>query len=204
MDGTVLDLRFDNFFWLEEVPRHYARVHGLERDAALARLAPKLDSVRGTLDWYCVDYWSEHLAIDVTALKLEHRDRIQYLPGAITFLERMRALGKRLLLTTNAHPRTLAVKNEQVGLASHFDELVSSHDYGVPKESRDFWPRLAADRSLDLDATLFVDDSPPVIETACLARVGWVYQLLKPDSTLPLRAAEPGVPGIRSLADLVD
>ena len=42
MDGTVLDLRFDNFFWLEEVPST-TRVHGLEPDAALARLAPKLD-----------------------------------------------------------------------------------------------------------------------------------------------------------------
>ena len=115
----------------------------------------------------------------------------------------MRALGKRLLLTTNAHPVTLAVKDEQAGLASRFDALVSSHDYGVPKESGDFWPRLAADRSLDLESTLFVDDSPPVIDAACKARVGWVYQVLQPDSTLPLRAGQLGVPGIRSLADLV-
>ncbi len=25
MDGTLLDLAFDNFFWLELLPEHYAR-----------------------------------------------------------------------------------------------------------------------------------------------------------------------------------
>ncbi len=55
----------------------------------------------------------------------------------------MRAIGKRTLLTTNAHPISLAIKKEQTGLDRHFDELVSSHEFGVPKESPEFWTRLA-------------------------------------------------------------
>ena len=203
MDGTVLDLRFDNFFWLEEVPRHYAERHGLEAGTALAELQPRLDAVRGTLDWYCVDYWSRQLALDVVALKRAYRHHIRFLPGATRFLDSVRAQGKRVLLTTNAHPSTLAIKDQQVGLASRFDALISSHTLGVPKESREFWQRLASRESLALETTLFVDDSAPVIEAARAARVGWIYQVLQPDSTLPVASLRPNVPGIRSLADLL-
>ena len=203
MDGTVLDLRFDNFFWLEELPRHYAERCGLEAATALAELQPRIDAVRGTLDWYCVDYWSEQLALDIVALKHAHRHHIRYLPGATRFLDHMRALGKRVLLTTNAHPSTLAIKDQQVGLVSRFDALISSHALGVPKESREFWPRLASRESLAVETTLFVDDSPAVIDAALAARVAWIYQVLQPDSTLPARSARPDVAGIRSLADLL-
>jgi HAD superfamily hydrolase (TIGR01509 family) len=203
MDGTVLDLRFDNFFWLEELPRQYAVRHGLDPEAALAQLMPKLDAVRGTLAWYCTDYWSGELALDVMALKRKHRSRIRYLPGALEFVAAARRRGKRVLLTTNAHPATLAIKDEQVGLAPHFDALISSHDVGAPKESREFWPLLQAQAGLDLGTTLFVDDSAPVLEAARAARVRWVYQILQPDSTLPLREPQPGVVGVRSLADLL-
>ncbi|MBA1332769.1 haloacid dehalogenase, partial [Candidatus Endoriftia persephone str. Guaymas] len=30
MDGTLLDLHFDNHFWLEYVPQRYAEARGLE------------------------------------------------------------------------------------------------------------------------------------------------------------------------------
>ena len=34
MDGTLLDLHFDNHFWLEHVPRRYAEMHDLPPEAA--------------------------------------------------------------------------------------------------------------------------------------------------------------------------
>jgi hypothetical protein len=33
--------------------------------------------------------------------------------------------------------------------------------------------------------------------------VGWIYQVLQPDSTLPVASPRPDVPGIQSLADLL-
>ena len=33
MDGTLLDLNFDTFFWREVVPQRYALLHGLMRMA---------------------------------------------------------------------------------------------------------------------------------------------------------------------------
>ena len=202
MDGTVLDLRFDNLFWLEALPRRWGEARGLDLAAAYAELKPRFDAKRGTLDWYCIDHWSEELAFDVAALKLEMRGEIRYLPGAEEFLDRLRALGKRVLLTTNAHPISLAIKNGQTGLERHFDELVSSHEFGVPKESPEFWARLARGHGVVPQSTLFVDDSAAVLRSARDAGVRWVYQVLRPDSTLPAHPALPGIEGVRALADL--
>ena len=34
MDGTLLDLHFDNHFWLEHLPQRYAELHGVSRAMA--------------------------------------------------------------------------------------------------------------------------------------------------------------------------
>jgi HAD superfamily hydrolase (TIGR01509 family) len=203
MDGTVLDLSFDNMFWLDALPRHWGERHGVPAEEAIRSLRDRFDAKRGTLDWYCIDHWSEELDFDIAALKAELGAHIRYLPGAIDFLDAARALGKRLLLTTNAHPISLAVKERQTGLSRHFDQMVSSHEFGVPKESETFWIRLAASHAVDPSSTLFVDDSAAVIEAALRAGVCSVYQVLQPDSSLPPRAPLAGVGAIRGLADII-
>ena len=37
MDGTLLDLHFDNFFWLKVVPEHFSKHHGVSEEQALAQ-----------------------------------------------------------------------------------------------------------------------------------------------------------------------
>lgn len=203
MDGTVLDQRFDNLFWLEVLPRRWAEANGVSHAEGTAELVRRFEAKRGTLEWYCVDHWSEDLGLDLATLKHDLRHEIRYLEGAVAFLEHVRALGKRLLLTTNAHPISLAVKEHRTGLSRHFDELVSSHEFGVAKESAGFWARLAASHAVDPASTLFVDDSAAVIEAARTAGVLAVYQVLRPDSTLPPRDPLAGVAAIGGLADLI-
>jgi putative hydrolase of the HAD superfamily len=202
MDGTVLDLSFDNLFWLDALPRRWGEKHGVPADQAIPQLHARFDAKRGTLDWYCIDHWSEQLDFDIAALKAEMHEHIRYLPGALDFLDAVRTRGKRLLLTTNAHPISLEVKNRTTGLARHFDELVSSHEFGIPKEEPEFWDRLAQNHGVDPAATLFVDDSVAVLRAARAAGVRQIYQVLWPDTTQPLRAALPGFTAIRGLGDL--
>jgi putative hydrolase of the HAD superfamily len=202
MDGTVLDLRFDNLFWLEELPRRWGAARGLSRDQAIAELLPRFNARRGTLEWYCIDHWSEELGFDIPALKRELRAEIRYLDGAPEFLDLLRGLGKRVLLTTNAHPLSLEVKDQQTGLSRHFDATISSHEFGVPKERPEFWQALHERRHVDVRRTLFVDDSAAVLHAAVAAGVGWLYQVLQPDSTRPPHAPVAGIPGVLRLADL--
>ena len=204
MDGTVLDLRFDNLFWLELLPRRWGEARGLDLDAAMAQLRPRFEAKRGTLEWYCVDHWSEELGLDIPALKHELRDEIRYLEGAAEFLDLLRASRKRVLLTTNAHPLSLQVKDAQTQLSRHFDELVSSHEFGVPKEHPEFWEQLERRHDVPLARTLFVDDSAAVVEAARRAQVGWIYQVLQPDSTRPPHPPVAGIAGLCRLADLRD
>ena len=202
MDGTLLDLRFDNWFWQELVPGLYAAAQGLSIPEAVRRLGPKFRETRGTIQWYCIDHWSRELGLDIAALKRTTFDHMGYLPGAEDFLVRLAAAGKRRILVTNAHPLTLAVKAERVGLGMHFDAVYSSHTFGAPKESADFWPRLQAAEPFAVGRTLFVDDSLPVLRAAEAFGVGWLRAVRRPDSGQPPQTTGP-FPGVDRIADLL-
>jgi len=201
MDGTILDLRFDNYFWNELVPAHYAHVNGLAVEDAKARLVPVFRAKQGTLDWYSVAYWSRELALDLATLKHEAREHIAWLPEAEAFVLRLRALGKRLALVTNAHPDTLALKDRQLDFHGHFDAVYSSHPFGAPKEDIEFWARLSTVEHFDPARTLFVDDSLPVLRAARAHGVRWIYAIARPDSTRPARPMDefPAVDALREL-----
>jgi len=201
MDGTLLDLRFDNWFWQEHVPMQFARARGMGEDEVHAYLGPKFRARRGTLDWYCIDYWSRELGLDIPALKRAARPQVDYLPGAREFLSRLERCGKRRVLVTNAHPETLANKNEQVGLTDYFDACYSTHGFGTPKEHAEFWPRFHAREPFRPERTLFVDDSLPVLDAARAFGIAWLRAVRLPDSGRPAQdtGAYASVDGVREL-----
>lgn len=201
MDGTLLDLRFDNYFWLELVPRRFAELHALELEAAHQLLGPRFAAKRGTLDWYCTDYWSRELGLNIAALKHEVREQVCFLPGAQEFLLQLRARGLRMILVTNAHHDALRVKDAQTGLKSYFDAVVSSHQYGVPKEDPQFWLRLQAEMQLEPARCLFVDDSLAVLQAARRHGIGQIFAISRPDSAADHRQVEefPAVPAVIEL-----
>jgi putative hydrolase of the HAD superfamily len=71
MDGTLLDLHFDNHFWREHVPQRFAEQHQLDISSAKEHLYPIFRRVEGTMQWYCVDYWTNELGLDIAELKRE-------------------------------------------------------------------------------------------------------------------------------------
>jgi putative hydrolase of the HAD superfamily len=202
MDGTLLDLAFDNWFWLEAVPRCVARSHGRPAEHVRELLFAKFESKRGSLDWYCLDYWSAELELDLRSLKAASSHRIRYLPGAREFLQRASSSGKRLVLVTNAHADTLALKKGVSGLAHYFEHCLSSHELGVPKESAAFWPRLQARLGFDPARTLFVDDSAPVLDAARAFGMAGVVAVARPDTGRPPRPVK-GHSSIDSVGDLI-
>ena len=68
MDGTLLDLHYDNAFWFEHLPRTWGARRGLDVHAAREVIHAQAERRRGTLDFYCMAYWSELLELDVAAL----------------------------------------------------------------------------------------------------------------------------------------
>lgn len=202
MDGTVLDLAFDNYFWGQVVPAHYADRRGISFEAAAAELQPHFDGLRGTLPWYSLVHWSGLTGLDLPRLKYEVRHRSGPLPGAEDFLRAVKASGRELWLVTNADPHALDIKQAHSGLAAHFDRLLTSHDFDAPKEDPRFWPRLAARHPFDKARALFVDDNAAVLAAARDYGIGQLVAIRHPDSGRPPRAV-PGFPGVDRLADLL-
>jgi putative hydrolase of the HAD superfamily len=203
MDGTVLDLAFDNYMWLEHVPARYAEVRAIDPDEARTSLYAKFREMQGRLEWYCLDHWSELLGLDIALLHREQNHRIAYLPGAEAFLARIRERDLRVLLVTNSHAETLSIKDEVTGVTRHFDAVYSSHNFGAPKESRDFWEALQSAEAFDPARTLFIDDTATVLDSAAGFGIGLLLEIMQPDSSKPSRPQERfgAIDGLRSLLE---
>jgi HAD superfamily hydrolase (TIGR01509 family) len=187
LDGTLLDLAYDNHFWLEVVPAAYAAARLTTIEAARREIAPLFRDCEGTLPWYCIDHWSRQLDLDIEALKRANTQRIAWLPGAKEFLVRLRTAGKRVVLLTNSHPQVLRIKNEKTGVLDHFDAAFTSHEFGVPKEAPRFWEAVRDVEPFDTQRSLFADDSPAVLRAAQAAGIRWVYGVRRPDSVRTVR-----------------
>ena len=182
LDGTLLDLHFDNHFWLEHVPVRYAEKHGLSPDEANKRLMSRYSEVKGRLEWYCVDFWTQELELDIEQLKHEVSHKIAVHPQVREFLQAVRGAGKRIVLVTNAHPASLSLKMQKTGLEPCFDRLINSHDLGLAKEHDGFWRQLHIVEPYDPMSTLLIDDNLEVLESAENFGIAHLLAVANPDS----------------------
>ncbi|KPK11227.1 MAG: haloacid dehalogenase [Acidithiobacillales bacterium SG8_45] len=187
MDGTLLDLHFDNHFWLEHVPLRFAEKNGLTLEQAKETLMKRYRKAEGTLDWYCVDYWTEQLGLDIEMLKQEVDHLIAVFPYVVDFLDAVRSKNKRIVLVTNAHGKALKIKMDRTRLGGHFDRLICSHDLGLPKEDLSFWGELQTIEPFSKQTTLFIDDSLPVLRSAHAYGIANLLAVIKPDSKAPAK-----------------
>ncbi|MCR9106578.1 MAG: GMP/IMP nucleotidase [Gammaproteobacteria bacterium] len=195
MDGTLLDLHFDNYFWLEYLPSAYAAHHNISPEESNHRLQRQFAAGVGTLEWYCLDHWSDKLQMDIPALKRTVQHRVSARPQALAFLENLRKMPCSIVLVTNAHRTTLDIKMEEVDITPWFDGIVVSHDFGLPKEDPAFWHRLQKAHPFNPALTLLIDDTERVLDSARDYGIAHLLTLLQPDSSQQLRSSTryPGI-----------
>ena len=187
MDGTVLDLAYDNFMWLTHVPERYAEANDMSVADARKLLYTEFRKAGGDLRWYCIDHWSEFLGLDIIQLHRDHHHRIDFLPGAREFLEIVSERHIRVLMVTNSHVETLNLKDEVTGVTGYFDGIHSSHDYGYAKERQEFWHALQEAVDFDPATTMFVDDTHTVLQSAAVYGVEKLVAISRPDTSEPHR-----------------
>jgi len=187
MDGTLLDLHFDNHFWLEHMPKRYAEKHGISIQKATKELTQKTAAIEGSLDWYCLDYWQDTLEMDIVSLKHEVAERIAIRDNVIEFLDYLRSLKKRVVLLTNAHHKTVTLKFNYVDIEHHFDRIITSHDLGMAKEEAGFWDELHKIEEFDRNSSLFIDDNMQVLNAARKHGVKHLLAISQPDSQQPIK-----------------
>lgn len=202
LDGTLLDQAYDNHIWRDLIPQRFAVARGLELHAAYAEIARLFEGKNGTLAWYDIEYWSNTLGVDVGALHREVRSHVAWLPGAQQFLERVRAMGKRLVLLTNSHPVALAVKHAETRVLDYMHDAASSQEFGHPKEDAEFWRRAQQRFGFDPARSLFADDNSKMLTAARNAGFRWVYGVRHWD-TKGSRREHPDHPSVDAVLDLV-
>ncbi|MFS2221820.1 GMP/IMP nucleotidase [Pantoea sp. B65] len=205
MDGTLLDLAFDSHFWLQHVPLTLSIKRGISIDAASQIIGDKYHAVQHTLNWYCLDYWSRELDLDIRAMTWELRERASLREDTLPLLQALRNSGKRTILLTNAHPYNLEVKLAQTGLDRHLDLLLSTHTFGYPKEDQRLWQAVQQHTGFDNPRTLFIDDNEVILDAAKRWGVGYCLGVSNPDSGRPdiSFARHPVVSDYRSLVSAI-
>jgi 5'-nucleotidase len=187
MDGTLLDLHFDNYFWRQHLPACYAKRHGMPVAEATAYLAQLFAQHQGSLQWYCLDFWRETLALDIVALKHEIAHLIAVRHDVEVFLAALRQAGKHVVLVTNSHPDGLALKMRCTGLTPHFDLMMTSHQLGLAKEQAGFWERLHAVVPFEAERAVLFDDSLAVLRNAQRYGIRHLRSIYQPDSQSPVQ-----------------
>lgn len=182
MDGTLLDLHFDNHFWLNLIPQELAKQQGVTEQQATQIVKQAYQNVAGTLDWYCLDYWQNKFNLDIMALHHLLLDRIQLRQDSLPFLKALKSQSKHRLLVTNAHPKSLHLKLSHTGLEQELDAVVSSHELGYPKEAPEFWEHLFKQYNLQPQRCLFIDDNETILTAAKNAGVKHLLGIANPDS----------------------
>ncbi|UAA40652.1 GMP/IMP nucleotidase [Paraneptunicella aestuarii] len=203
MDGTLLDLHFDNHFWLEFLPQKLAQRDGISVEQAQEFVKQEYEKVHGTIHWYCLDFWADKLQMDIVEAKREVDHLIQMRDDTLPFLDALHATGREVVLVTNAHPGSLSLKVERTQLDSHIDTLISTHEFGVTKESQELWRQLQERLGFENEHTLFVDDSLHILEAAQEFGIAHLLAVRNPDSKQPTRDIDsfPAIDDYRYLLD---
>ncbi len=168
MDGTLLDLHFDDYFWQVQLPQKWGELKGMDPVTAKAELVPIFQKTEGSLPWYCLDYWSEQLDMDVFEIHkgIEHLIRVR--PHVEEFLKYLDKMGKNIVLVTNSHAKFIKLKMERTGLDCHFSNMFDAHSFGMPKEDVGFWEKLSEEISFVDNSTMHIYVNLHLIRSAHL------------------------------------
>lgn len=202
MDGTLLDLHFDFFFWTEHLPAKYSAAHNAEIKEAANYIAKRLKEKQRLLQWYCTEYWSEQFQLNIIEAQTEIKHLINERPQALTFLEQLAKQHKKPILVTNSDRPSIELKFANSAIAPYFDQVIASHDYGAAKEHQQFWLQLQQQLPFNPETTLFIDDSESVLDSAHQFGIKHLFSIEQPDS-VQSRVSDSKYPMISNFLSLL-
>lgn len=92
---------------------------------------------------------------------------VKLYPGTKKMLQELKAQNKKLYLLSNAQQIFTSYELHMLGIASYFDDIFISSDYGIKKPDRLFFYKLLEKHHIDVKSSLFVgNDSKADIEGA--------------------------------------
>ena len=189
MDGTLLDLAFDDLIWNNKLPQRHASTHQCTLEQSHDILRNFYQEHKHTLSWYSSKYWTSKVGVDVLQLQYDHQDLIKARPGCFELLEQLKQHGYRCWLVTNADLASLKLKLQNVAIADYFEVMVSSEQMQYAKEDQGFWQTLQQQHAFDPAHAILIDDTAPVLASAERFGIKHLLTILQPSSQKAARDA---------------
>ena len=190
MDGTLLDLAFDDLIWNHKLPERHAATHHCSLEQSQHTLHEFYQQHNHTLLWYSSKYWTEKVGVDVLQLQYDFKNLIRPRLGCFELLAALKAQGYRCWLLTNADVAGLQLKLKNVDLSPYFDVMISSEEIGYSKEFVQFWQILQQRHPFDPQYAFMIDDTAPVLEGAKKFGIQNLITIIQPSSHKPPRAVQ--------------
>ena len=199
LDGVILNLDYDIKFWESWLPEHVANQSNQNLEEIKIKIQAEIDTQRGTLNFYDLNYWDDLLNVDCMEIIREQEEKCSFLEGSYEALQRLSTLKNPKYILTNGDPRIQEYKAETQNFLEFFNSIFYSMHVGYPKESKEFWTLARHNLNLDFEDTIFIDDDLKVVTAAAKAgikQVAWIT----PGKN---RILQNRVETFASLADLV-
>jgi len=204
MDGTLLDLAFDDFIWNIKLPERHAKTHLCALEQSHTILKTFYQQHNHTLCWYSSKYWSKKVGVDVLQLQYDYQDKITPRMGCFELLKELQKRGYRCWLLTNADIAGLELKLENIDLSPYFEVMISSEEIGYSKEFIEFWEILQQKYPFDPKNACLIDDTTPVLKGAEKFGIEHLITITQPSSGRAARnALELEYPSINHLTELL-
>ena len=137
LDGTLVDFRFCDRVWLEEIPRLAASRWGCPQQEARRRVREAYREVGELrLEWYDMRYWFRRFGLpgDPGELLERCREAVRPYPEVPEVLRRLRAAGWQPVVISNAARPFMELELRQAGLWDLLEGAVSTtSDLGLVK-----------------------------------------------------------------------
>lgn len=182
MDGTLLDLAFDDFIWNECLPERHSQTHQIPLTQSHEILSQFYRSHKHTLAWYSSNYWTQTTGVDVLKLQQEFQHKIKARSGCMQLLNTLKEQGYQCWLVTNADCASLQLKLDNIPIQDFFDVIVSSEQIGYAKEDLKFWQELQGLHYFEPQNTIFLDDTIQVLKTAEKFGIRHLFTILQPST----------------------
>lgn len=202
MDGTLLDLAYDDFIWNHLLPIRYAEIHQCTIEQSKTTLFEFYQEHNHTLNWYSSRFWTAKVGVDVLAMQIEYKDKVKKREGCLELLNYLKENGYSIWLATNADAAGLKLKLEKTHLADYFDVIISSETIGHAKEFVEFWEILAKQHPFDAKTSYFIDDTEKVLNGAKKFGIHNLFSIQQPSSDNAPRT-EFAYPMLNNLTDLI-
>lgn len=187
MDGTLLDLAYDDFIWNHLLPIRYAATHQCSLAHSKNTLFKFYQEHNHTLNWYSTQFWTAKVGVDVLAMQLEFKHKVALRIGCLELLAQLKAQNYPIWLATNADLAGLAFKLQEMQLTDYFDVIVSSEEIGYAKECIEFWQILQSKHPFDPNHCYFIDDTEKVLNAAKQFGIQHLISIRQPSSALAPR-----------------